>query len=102
MGATPLLADTPAWLVVGNNVMQPRGWKSAMLSPEDTVEISVLDPQKRPVQGYVYGVPVGEVLGLRASISRVASVELAFCQNHDMARKITRLQFPPDGSSEDA
>ena len=98
MGATPLLADTPAWLVVGNNVMQPRGWKSAMLSLDDTVEISVLNAEKRPVQGYIYGVPVGEVLGLRATISRVASAELAFCQSHDMAHKIAQLQFPSDGS----
>src|SRR5581483_1121947 len=36
MGATPLLADTPAWLVVGSNVAQPPHWKSALLS-EDTV-----------------------------------------------------------------
>ncbi len=100
MGATPLLADTPAWLVVGNNVMQPRGWKSAMLSFDDTVEISVLDHDKRPVQGYLYGVPIGEVLRIRAAISRVATAELAFCQNHDMAHKIARLQFPPDGSQD--
>jgi NAD+ kinase len=98
MGATPLLADTAAWLVVGNNVMQPRSWKSAMLSLDDTVEITVLDHEKRPVQGYIYGVPIGEVLRMRASISRVASAELAFCQDHDMAHKIARLQFPPDES----
>ena len=29
MGATPLLAETPAWLLVGSNVMQPANWKSA-------------------------------------------------------------------------
>ena len=100
MGATPLLADTPAWLVVGNNVMQPRGWKSAMLSLDDTVEITVLNHEKRPVQGYIYGVPVGEVRSLRATISRVAAAELAFCEHHDMAHKIARLQFPPDGSQD--
>ena len=96
MGATPLLADTPAWLVVGNNVMQPRGWKSAMLSLDDTVEIRVLSSDKRPVQGYVYGLPVGEVVGLKATISRVATAELAFCQHHDMAHKIAQLQFPDE------
>jgi NAD+ kinase len=96
MGATPLLADTPAWLVVGNNVMTPRGWKSAMLSCEDRVEVEVLNPEKRPVRGFVYGSPVGEVRGLRARISRIAAAEVAFLPHHDMAHKITELQFPAE------
>jgi hypothetical protein len=96
MGATPLLADTPAWLAVGNNVMQPRGWKSAMLSCEDLVEVEVLDPEKRPVRGFLYGVPMGEVRAMRAWISRIAAAELAFAPHHDMANKITKLQFPTE------
>ena len=47
MGATPLLADTPAWLLVGSNVMQPMHWKSALLSLDAQVEIRNLDPVKR-------------------------------------------------------
>jgi NAD kinase len=94
MGATPLLAETPAWLVVGNNVMQPRGWKSALLSLDDEVEVVVLDPNKRPVHGFLYGTPVGEVRAMRARISKIAAVELGFCPQHDMAHKIAELQFP--------
>ena len=96
MGATPLLADTLAWLIVGNNVMHPRSWKSAMLSCEDLVEVEVLNPEKRPVRGFLYGALVGEVRAMRAWISRIASVELAFAPNHDLAKKITKLQFPAD------
>jgi NAD+ kinase len=30
MGASPLLADTPAWLLVGSNVLDPAHWRSAL------------------------------------------------------------------------
>ena len=94
MGATPLLADTPAWLVVGSNVMYPHGWKSALLSTDSRVEIRTLATEKRPTRGYIHGVALEEVVALRARISRSASVALAFCPEHDMAEKIARIQFP--------
>lgn len=94
MGATPLLADTPAWLIVGSNVMQPMHWKSALLSLDATVEVRNLDPEKRPVTGYLYGVGLGEVRAMRARVSRIAAVELAFHPEHDVTEKITRIQFP--------
>jgi NAD+ kinase len=46
MGATPLLADTPAWLLVGSNVMEPPNWKSALLSVDAEVEVRSLDVHK--------------------------------------------------------
>ncbi|MCZ7649058.1 MAG: NAD(+)/NADH kinase [Planctomycetota bacterium] len=94
MGATPLLADTPAWLLAGSNVLTPAHWKSALLSMDASVEIESLDYAKRPLQGYVYGVEMGEVRGMRARVSRIAAAELAFCANHDMAEKIAHIQFP--------
>jgi NAD kinase len=94
MGATPLLADTPAWLMVGSNVMQPINWKSALLSLESAVEIRNLDPAKRPLNGYLYGVLVGEVLAMRARVSRIAAAELAFVPHHDITEKIAQIQFP--------
>jgi nicotinate (nicotinamide) nucleotide adenylyltransferase len=102
MGAMPLLADTPAWLLVGNNVMTPRGWKSALLSLEDEVVVTVLDPEKRPVRGYLYGILIGEVVELRARISKIAAVELGFYPQHDMAHKIAKVQFPSAATEERA
>lgn len=93
MGASPLLADTPAWLVVGSNVMEPAHWRSALLSTDSTVEIRNLSPDHRPVEAFVDGHSMGEVLALRARISRAAAVELAFCASHDMADKIAAIQF---------
>jgi hypothetical protein len=90
----PLLADTPAWLLAGSNVLSPPHWKSALLPMDAEVEITSLDSDKRPLRGFVYGTPMGEVRALRARVSRIASVELAFCADHDMADKIARIQFP--------
>ncbi len=94
MGATPLLADTPAWILVGSNVMQPMNWKSALLSLETGVQIRGLDVVKRPLTAFVDGVAKNGVVELRARVSNAAAVELAFLPNHDMAEKIAEIQFP--------
>lgn len=93
MGASPLLADTPAWLVVGSNVMEPAHWRSALLSIDATVEIRNLDPQRRPVEAFVDGETRGQIVSMKARISRAAAAELAFCASHDMAEKIATIQF---------
>jgi NAD+ kinase len=93
MGASPLLADTPAWLLVGSNVMEPANWKSALLSTDSSVEITSLDHARRPVVAYVDGVAQGSVKTLRARLSRAATVELVFLANRDMAEKIAGIQF---------
>ena len=94
MGATPLLADTMAWLLVGSNVVQPSNWKSALLPFESGVEIEVMDHHKRPVVAYLGGDSMGQVGTMRARISRIAAVELAYLPQHDMTEKITQIQFP--------
>ncbi len=93
MGAAPLLADTPAWLLVGSNVMEPATWRSALLSIDATVEMRVLDPERRPLEAFVDGESQGLVHSLKARISRAASAELVFCASHDMAEKIAHIQF---------
>lgn len=93
MGASPLLADTAAWLLVGSNVMRPIGWKSAILPLDAAVRIDGLNTEKRPLNGYAFGQLVPNVTGMTARISRVATLELAFSPAHDMARKISDLQF---------
>lgn len=93
MGAAPLLADTPAWLLVGSNVLEPAHWRSALLSPDTTVEIRSLDPRHRPVEAYVDGQSFGDVISMRARLSRAAAAELVFCASHDMAEKIAAIQF---------
>lgn len=93
MGASPLLADTPAWLLVGSNVMRPVGWKSAILPLEASVLIEGQNTDKRPLNGFAFGHLIPDVTAMTARVSRVATLELAFSPAHDMARKISDLQF---------
>jgi nicotinate (nicotinamide) nucleotide adenylyltransferase len=95
MGASPLLADTQAWLIVGSNVMSPLSWKSALLAPEATIELRNLDKVKRPINAVVDGRSLGPVDLFRVRLSRTATVELGFLPSHDIAEKIADLQFPP-------
>ncbi|MBI4850436.1 MAG: NAD(+)/NADH kinase [Acidobacteria bacterium] len=96
MGAMPLLADTPALLLVGSNVLNPFNWKSVLLSYDAEIAIRNLDPtnQKRPLNAYVDGLSQGRVRSMFIRVSRIAAAEVAFFPNHDMAEKIAQIQFP--------
>jgi nicotinate (nicotinamide) nucleotide adenylyltransferase len=96
MGVSPLLADTPGWLIVGSNVMSPAGWKSALLPNDAFVELVSIGGEKRPLEAFVDGQSIGIVTSLRARMSRIATVELAFCSLHDLAEKIAEIQFPKE------
>ncbi|HNU01441.1 MAG: NAD(+)/NADH kinase [Acidobacteria bacterium] len=95
MGATPVLFETPALVLVGSNVLEPPGWKAVMLALDSQVVFRALEPVKRPVTAYADGVPLGETAELRLRTSRIATAELAFSPAHDMAEKIAQIQFPP-------
>ena len=94
MGAPPMPLNTPALLLVGSNVLVPAFWKQAVLSLESTVQLTTLDPDKRPLHGYVDGVPQGDVRSMCARVSNTAAVELAFDPRHDAAEKLASIQFP--------
>ena len=94
MGVAPLLADSPGWILAGSNVMSPAGWKSALLAPEATVTFRSLGGEKRPLNGFVGGVPLGSISVFHARQSRIATVEIVFAAQRDMAEKIASLQFP--------
>jgi NAD+ kinase len=94
MGASPVPADTAAWLLVGSNVMEPSHWRNALLPTDSEVEMRNLAPQRRPLRAFADGQEVaGDIVALRARLSRAAGVELVFCASHDMAEKIASIQF---------
>ena len=94
MGATPLLVDTSALVLVGSNVIEPTGFKSALLSLDARVSFRTLDASKRPIAAFADGVPLGKVVSFEARVSRIAAVELVFTAGHDSAEKIAQIQFP--------
>jgi len=94
MGASPLLVDTPGWLLVGSNIMNPPHWKSALLAMDARAEFTVENSAKRPANAFVGGQAYGEVSRMRVRMSRIATAELAFRAQRDMAEKIAAVQFP--------
>jgi NAD+ kinase len=94
MGATPLPLYTAALLLVGSNVLHPPQWRPAVLPVDSRIEIRTHDPVKRPLKAFIDGIPQGDVQALRACVSNMAAVELAFLPNHDPSLKLAKLQFP--------
>jgi NAD kinase len=95
MGATPLLVDSRAFMLVGNNVGAPFGWKSAILPHDAEVELTCLDPSKRTVRGFIDGRSIGPVTSMRVRLSRVAGAEIGFAPKRDMAARLMEDLFPP-------
>ena len=94
MGAHPLPCDTQALLLVASNVLRPSGWKGAVLPLDTSVELSALDPIKRPLAAFMDGVPLGNIHHIKIRASKIASVELAFDPEFDPSEKLAKIQFP--------
>lgn len=97
MGASALPLNTPALLLVGSNVLKPLFWRPVVLPMDSRVELTNLEPGKRPWRAFIDGVPQGTAVALRARASNIAAVEMAFDPNMDPAEKLARIQFPPSG-----
>ena len=94
MGAFPMPFNTPVLIMVGSNVLNPPFWRPAILPLESEVELTTLDPEKRPLQCYIDGDSQGLVRSVKIRMSRIASVELAFTHSHHPAHKLAMQQFP--------
>ena len=98
IGGTPVPVGTPILTLVGSNLMEPYNWKSAHLPLHSHVSLRSIDPtphpKKRPLYGFIDGIPQGEILSLHTRTSRIAAVELAFLPDHDLAERLARIQFP--------
>ncbi len=97
MGATPLPFNAQLLTLAGSNVLHPEFWHPAVLTSDSVVTVRNLDPAKRPLRGFIDGVPQGPVLELTARVSNIAAVELLFTREHDPVAKLAVLQFPQPG-----
>ena len=95
MGAPSLPVGVPALLLIGSNVADPPIWKPVVLPLGATVQFRSLENKKRPIRGYMDGEECRSITAMRIRTSRVASVELAFARDYDVAEKLSLLQFPP-------
>lgn len=94
MGAPPVACNTPVLILVGSNVLRPDNWRPVVLPLGSQIEMTSLDPNKRPLHAYIDGESMGIVKTMRVRTSRIAGVELAFSPDQDPAVKLTKIQFP--------
>lgn len=98
-GAMPIRIGSPQLLLVGNNVFEPRGWKTASLGLDSVVEFANADqtppPHKRPLVGCVDDHFFGQVRSMKVRVSRVAAVDVAFTSVYDFERKLRNEQLGP-------
>src|SRR5208283_2337493 len=96
MGAIPVPLTTPVMILAGSNIFRPRFWKPMTLADNTLLSLVNLDETgKRPLRGFVDGLPLGIVRSLTAQRSPIASVELAYTSEFDPSAKLLRSLFPP-------
>jgi len=94
MGGTPLRNDTPEYILVGNNIYLPTGFRQARLGLNSKVMIRNLDTTGfRPLYGLEDGEPMGQIISMEARISKFAAAQLAFLPEYDPTSKLDSIQF---------
>jgi NAD+ kinase len=94
MGASPLPLDAQTLVLAGSNVAQPYGFKPCYLPLGSEIEFVTCDTGKRPMLGVVDGLRQGRVKRLSVTVSKTASVQLAFAGKHNLTEKLAGIQFP--------
>ncbi|KHJ54097.1 inorganic polyphosphate kinase [Aureimonas altamirensis] len=83
----PLLALTPV------SPFRPRRWRGAVLHNRQTVEIEVLEPEKRPVNAVADHFEVKSILRIRINEERDSSCAILFDRDHSWDERILAEQF---------
>lgn len=83
----PLLAMTPV------SAFRPRRWRGALLSEKATVDIHVLEPEKRPVNAVADHTEVKSVLKVRIAQSRDTTARILSDPDRSWSDRILAEQF---------
>ncbi len=86
---TGLLALTPI------SAFRPRRWRGALLPRHARVELTVLDPGKRPVSAAADSVEIPHVVSVTVTEARDIELTLLFDPEHDLEERILKEQFAP-------
>ena len=84
-----LLALTPI------NAFRPRRWRGALLPRHSRVELTVLDPRKRPVAAAADSVEIANVAKVTVTEATDIDLTLLFDPEHDLEERILKEQFDP-------
>ncbi|MBS0223470.1 MAG: NAD kinase [Proteobacteria bacterium] len=84
-----LLALTPI------NAFRPRRWRGALLPHHSKVELTVLEPRKRPVAAAADSVEIANVAKVTVTEANDIQLTLLFDPEHDLEERILKEQFAP-------
>lgn len=87
----PMEADMMALTPLA--AFRPRRWRGAILPSTATVEIEVLDGDKRPVLAVADYVEVRQVTRVSVSFHMAVSINLLFDPGHGLSERLLREQF---------
>jgi NAD+ kinase len=83
----PLLALTPI------SAFRPRRWRGALLPDRASIEVAVLEPDKRPVSAVADNVETRAVLKVHVSIAAHVDLYMMFDPDHSLDERILSEQF---------
>ncbi|MCT7375079.1 NAD kinase [Chelativorans salis] len=83
----PLLALTPV------SPFRPRRWRGALLSNQATVDLTVLEPEKRPVNAVADHTEIKSVVSVRVHESHDMTATILFDASHSWNERILAEQF---------
>ncbi|WP_309085429.1 NAD kinase [Chelativorans sp.] len=83
----PLLALTPV------SPFRPRRWRGALLSNRSSVELTILEPEKRPVNAVADHTEIKSVLSISIRESRDMTATILFDASHSWDERILSEQF---------
>jgi NAD+ kinase len=84
-----LLALTPI------NAFRPRRWRGALLPRTSRVDLTILDPRKRPVAAAADSVEIANVAKVVVTEATDIELTLLFDPEHDLEERILKEQFAP-------
>ncbi len=83
----PLLAMTPV------SAFRPRRWRGALLPNKVTVDLDILEPEKRPVNAVADNTEIKSVLSVRIAESIVRTARILSDPDHSWSERILAEQF---------
>ena len=72
---------------------RPRRWGGALLQHDATINFSIIDPQKRPVNAVADFTEITDVAEVAVSEQRKMGVNLLFDPEHNLEERIIKEQF---------
>jgi NAD+ kinase len=91
-------------LPIGSNILaltpispfQPKKWSGAILPHTATVELTILNPEHRPVNAVADFLEVSSVTSVKIKENRERPIRLLFDNNHSLEERILKEQFAYD------